>query len=340
MIREINGIEGNPPFTAPRLSVVVPCYNEEPGIPELHRRVVASCVEELGSNFELVLVDDRSSDRSWEIMERLAAADPRVRAIKLARNYGHQIALTAGLQLCRGERILIIDADLQDPPELLGEMMRLMDGGADVVFGQRRRREGESAFKKLSATAFYRTLRYFSEIDIPPDTGDFRLMNRRALDVLNAMPERYRFIRGMVSWLGLCQVPLLYDRAPRFAGTTKYPLRKMIRFAVDALTGFSVVPLRIASCLGLAMSAASALMIAYALAGWFSGRALTGWTSLVSITLAVASVQLLVLGVMGEYLGRIYMESKHRPLFVVEKLSESPAQRREARTSAVAAVEP
>ena len=227
------------------LSVVVPCYNEEDGIRELHQRVTAACQACVGNAYELVLVNDGSSDASWKLMCELSELDKNVVAVNLSRNHGHQLALSAGLQMCRGERVFIIDADLQDPPELLPKMMERMDDGCDVVFGQRIKSEGETAFKKASAFAFYRLLNRMVDIDIPRDTGDFRLMSRRALDILNSMPEHHRFIRGMVSWIGMRQEALPYERAARFAGETKYPLSKMIRFAIDAITGFSVRPLRL-----------------------------------------------------------------------------------------------
>lgn len=302
------------------LSVVVPCYNEEEGVRELHRRVTAVCHACVGNAYELVLVNDGSSDATWKLMCELSELDKNVVAVNLSRNHGHQLALSAGLQMCRGERIFIIDADLQDPPELLPKMMERMDDGCDVVFGQRIKREGETAFKKASAFAFYRLLNRMVDIDIPRDTGDFRLMSRRAVDILNSMPEHHRFIRGMVSWIGMRQEALPYERAARFAGETKYPLSKMIRFAIDAITGFSVRPLRLASYLGFCFGIATLLLLAYVLVHYFLGNTVEGWTSLAVIILALGSVQLFVAGVMGEYLGRLYIESKRRPLFVIQEV--------------------
>lgn len=302
------------------LSVVVPCYNEEEGVRELHRRVTAVCQACVGNAYELVLVNDGSSDATWKLMCELSEFDKNVVAVNLSRNHGHQLALSAGLQMCRGERIFIIDADLQDPPELLPKMMERMDNGCDVVFGQRIKREGETAFKKASAFAFYRLLNRMVDIDIPRDTGDFRLMSRRAVDILNSMPEHHRFIRGMVSWIGMRQEALPYERAARFAGETKYPLSKMIRFAIDAITGFSVRPLRLASYLGFCFGIATLLLLAYVLVHYFLGNTVEGWTSLAVIILALGSVQLFVAGVMGEYLGRLYIESKRRPLFVIQEV--------------------
>ena len=301
------------------LSVVAPCFNEEESIAEFYRRMTDAAVSAVAQH-EIVLVDDGSTDRTWRLMCGLAEADSRIMAIKLARNHGHQLALSAGLMQCRGDRILIIDADLQDPPELLAKMLEILGAGADVVYGQRRTRKGETRFKTVSAALFYRLLRRLVDIDIPLNAGDFRLMSRRALDVLNSMPEHHRFIRGMVSWIGMRQVPILYDRDPRFAGTTKYPLRKMLRFAIDAITGFSVAPLRWASVLGAIAALLSLLLMCYTLGSWLAGRVVEGWTSLTSIVLLIGSVQLVVLGIMGEYLGRLYIESKRRPLFVIEAI--------------------
>jgi polyisoprenyl-phosphate glycosyltransferase len=308
----------------PELSVVVPCFNEEAGLPELHRRVTAIC-EQIGA-YEVILVNDGSRDGTWDLMRQLADRDPHLAVINLSRNHGHQLALTAGLTFARGQRILIIDADLQDPPELLPEMMRLMDDGADVVYGQRRRREGETPFKTLTAKLFYRLMGRLTDVDIPPDTGDFRLMTRRSLDILNSMPEQSRFVRGMVSWIGLKQVPLPYNRDPRFAGETKYPLLMMIRFAIDAITGFSIVPLRVASILGMVMGMISLMMLIYTLGSWALGRVVAGWTSLSTIVLTVSSMQLFVLGILGEYLGRLYIQSKQRPLFIVDAVYTAPRE--------------
>jgi dolichol-phosphate mannosyltransferase len=255
-------------------------------------------------------------------MEQIAASDSRVLAINLSRNYGHQLALTAGLDLCRGDHILIIDADLQDPPELLPEMLECMRSqGADVVYGVRKSRQGETAFKRATAHGFYRLLSRATEVDIPLDTGDFRLMSRRALDAFLAMPEQARFIRGMVAWIGFKQMPIAYDRAERFAGETKYPLGKMIRFALDALTGFSSAPLKLASHAGLALSVGSVLLGAYIGYAWAAGRNIPGWTSLMLVVVLLGAVQMFVLALMGEYIGRLYNESKRRPLYIVQNVA-------------------
>jgi polyisoprenyl-phosphate glycosyltransferase len=302
------------------LSVVIPCYNERDGIAELHRRVTAACNAQSGSSYEIVLVVDGATDGTREAIFDLARKDPHIVAIDLSRNYGHQIALSAGLELCRGERILILDADLQDPPELLGPMMAKMDEGFDVVYGQRLKRDGESLFKRSSASLFYRLLRRMVDIDIAADTGDFRLMTRRAVDHLNAMPERYRFIRGMVNWIGLKQTAFHYHRQARFAGTTHYPLRKMVLLAVDAMTSFSIAPLRFASHLGMIFGLIGLVALGYTIVSWLDGNVIPGWTSLAAIVLILGSVQLLVLGIFGEYLGRMYMETKRRPLYIVNEI--------------------
>ena len=303
---------------SPALSVVVPCYNEEGNLRLLHARVSAAARAAVGEDFEIVLVNDGSRDASWAVMQALASEDGHVVAINLSRNHGHQLALTAGLDLCSGAQILIIDADLQDPPELLTEMRETMAAqGADVVYAVRRKREGESLFKKLTAAAFYRVLDRVTDTPIPLDTGDFRLMSRRALDALLAMPEQARFIRGMVAWVGFRQVPFVYDRAERHAGVTNYPLGKMIRLALDAVTGFSTAPLRFASHVGLALTAASLLLIVYIAIGFFSGSAVQGWTSTMLVVVILGAVQMFVLGMIGEYLGRLYVESKRRPLYLV-----------------------
>jgi dolichol-phosphate mannosyltransferase len=304
------------------LSIVAPCYNEEGSLEELYRRASAAAEGVAGGSFEIVLVNDGSRDRTWEIMRGLAACDQRVIAINLSRNHGHQLALTAGLDLCSGERILIIDADLQDPPELLPAMIAEMERQkADVVYGLRRARAGETAFKRSTAKLFYRGLSRLAEIEIPRDTGDFRLMSRRALDALLSLPEQARFIRGMVAWVGFRQVPLVYDRAARHAGQTNYPFGKMVRFALDAVTGFSTAPLRWASHFGMWLFLGSFLLLAYIGWGWLSGNVTEGWTSLMLVVVALGAVQMFVLGMIGEYLGRLYIESKRRPLYIVQEIA-------------------
>ncbi|MDB5720208.1 MAG: glycosyltransferase, partial [Alphaproteobacteria bacterium] len=305
-------------LSIPKLSIVVPCYNEEACLGELHGRLSAVARGVAGEDYEIVLINDGSRDSSWAMMREISARDPHLVAINLSRNHGHQLALTAGLDLCAGERILIIDADLQDPPELLPGMMAEMDRqGADVVYAVRRARAGETAFKRGTAKLFYRALSKLAEIEIPLDTGDFRLMSRRALDALLSLPEQARFIRGMVAWVGFRQVPIVYDRAERHAGVTKYPFSKMVRFALDAVTGFSTAPLRFASHIGLWLVAASVLLLGYIAVGFLSGTAIQGWTSLMLVVVVLGAVQMFVLGMIGEYLGRLFMEAKRRPLYIV-----------------------
>ena len=309
-------------MTAPALSIVIPCYNEEACLAELHRRVGNAARVAVGDSYEIVLVNDGSRDASWAAMEDLARGDRRVVAINLSRTHGHQLALTAGLDLCSGERILIIDADLQDPPELLPAMMAEMDAqGADVVYAVRRARAGETAFKKATAKLFYRLLSRMTDVEIPVDAGDFRLMSRRALDALLSLPEQARFIRGMVAWVGFRQVPIAYDRAERYSGMTKYPLAKMVSFALDAVTGFSTAPLRMASHVGLWLVLASVLLLLYIAFGWLSGGTVPGWTSLMFVVVVLGAVQMFVLGLIGEYLGRLYIESKRRPLYIVSDIA-------------------
>jgi glycosyltransferase involved in cell wall biosynthesis len=308
------------------LSIVVPCFDEEACLPVLHQRLTAAARGAVGEDYDIVLINDGSRDGSWPIMEQLAAADRHLVAINLSRNHGHQLALTAGLDLCCGDNVLIIDADLQDPPELLPEMIATMEReAADVVYGVRKSRAGETAFKRATAHGFYRLLSRATEVEIPVDTGDFRLISRRALDALLAMPEQARFIRGMVAWIGFKQVPLQYDRDQRFAGETKYPLRKMIRFAFDALTSFSSAPLKLASHAGFILSAGSVLIVAYILIGWLSGRSVPGWTSLMLVVVALGAIQMFVLALMGEYLGRLYNEAKRRPLYIIQEIAGQEA---------------
>jgi glycosyltransferase involved in cell wall biosynthesis len=305
----------------PKLSIVAPCYNEQDGIEEFHRRTSAAAKEVVGENYELIFVNDGSRDASWAVMRKLVARDPRLVLINLARRHGHQLALTAGLELCRGDRVLTIDSDLQDPPELLAEMWRLMDDeGIDIVYGLRGERLGETRFKRWTAALFYWLLQRVGDADIPSNAGDFRLMTRRVVDVLKSMPERHRFIRGMIGWIGFRQIALRYDRNPRFAGSSQYPLSRMMILALDALTGFSIAPLRIASYAGFAVGVLGLLMLVYTLGSWASGRVVDGWTSLTTIVLILGSLQLILFGLLGEYIGRMYIELKQRPLFTIDRI--------------------
>jgi polyisoprenyl-phosphate glycosyltransferase len=302
------------------LSVVAPCFNESEGLTPFYRRVTAVCREAAPTSYEIVLVNDGSTDDTWAKIRTLAREDPHVVGVNLSRNHGHQLALTAGLSQCAGARILVLDADLQDPPELLPSMMELMDAGVDVVFGKRRSRRGESRFKLFTASLFYRLLHSLTDVDIPLDTGDFRLMNRAVLNALMSMPEQHRFIRGMVSWLGFTQAGVEYDRDERVAGETKYPFHRMLRLAIDAITGFSIQPLRAASYLGLLFGLAGLALLGYSLMMWFANQTVRGWTSLISVVLLMGSVQILLLGILGEYVGRLFVESKRRPLFIIRDI--------------------
>lgn len=305
-----------PPGTI-EFSVVVPCYNEEAAIDELVARVRAVSEARFYDNYEIVLVNDGSSDHTWAAICRHAQACPAIVGVDLARNHGHQLALTAGLAMARGNLVLVIDADLQDPPELLPEMLAKIADGYDVVYGVRQSRSGETAFKRGSAALFYRLLDSMVDISIPLDTGDFRLMTRRVVDQLNAMPERYRFIRGMVAWVGFAQIGVPYERDPRLVGETHYPLTKMLSLAFDGITAFSTVPLRVASHLGILFGIGGLVMLIWVIASYFAHGTVAGWASTITIILVLGSAQLLILGMIGEYLGRMYMESKRRPLFVV-----------------------
>lgn len=332
---EIAGIREPDEKPGPRLSVVVPCFNEQESLPELYKRLAVACRASVGETFEIVLVDDGSTDGTWAGVSALTTKNPNVVGVKLSRNHGHQLALSAGLSIARGSLILIIDADLQDPPELLPRMIELVDQGADVVYGQRTVRHGESALKRGTAALFYRLLDHLTDVKIPVDTGDFRLMTRRALDVLIAMPEQHRFIRGMVSWIGFHQVPIPYERQERFAGETKYPFSKMLRLAIDAVTSFSTRPLRLASFFGFGFAILGLAGLAYTLGSWLRGYAVPGWTSITSIFLLMGSAQMFVLGIIGEYLGRLYMEAKGRPLFVIESVVREAEAGIDARLSQI-----
>lgn len=311
----------------PLLTVLSPCFRDEENLSELHRRVTSVC-KGLGGSYELLLIDDGSPDGTWKEIQRLASQDPHVMGIRLSRNFGHQLAVTAGLTKARGERVLIIDSDLQDPPELLPAMMRLMDEGADNVYGKRIRRKGVPLWKKLAYKSYYRLLTFLAGCAIPEDTGDFRLISRRIVDAVNAMPEQHRFLRGMISWSGHRQVALPYERDARFAGDSGYTLAKLFHFAIDGITSFSIKPLRIATFLGILTGFITLLFAGYvALATILHGQPVAGWSSLMVAILFVGSLQLFVLGIIGEYLGRLFLESKGRPLFLIDQDTSAVEQR-------------
>ena len=301
-----------------RLSVVVPCFNEEAVIRETHRQLVSALEQVPELDLELVYVDDGSRDGTLDLLRGIQRADSRVRVLVLSRNFGHQIAVTAGIQGTQGDAVVVIDADLQDPPDVILDMLNRWRRGADVAYGVRTQREGETAFKRWTAKAFYRILGRLTDTAIPLDTGDFRLMDRKVVDAFLAMPERDRFVRGMVAWAGFRQEPVPFQRAARAAGETKYPLKKMLRFAIDGILSFSMVPLRLATYIGFLASGLALLGIVYA----FALRLLTdvwiaGWTLLLIAILFLGGVQLVLIGIFGEYLGRIYGEVKRRPLYLV-----------------------
>jgi glycosyltransferase involved in cell wall biosynthesis len=311
------------PVAPPWLSVVLPCFNESEVIDETHRRVTTVC-QALNRPYELIVVNDGSRDDTWARLCQLTKRDPHLVAVNLSRNHGHQIALSAGLHFASGERILIMDADLQDPPELLPEMLRQMDGGVDVVYAQRRSRLGDALLKRFFCAVYYRLLQWLADTHIPLDTGDFRLISRRVRNLIVAMPERQRFIRGMVSWVGFGQEPIFYDRDARFAGQTKYPFRKLAALAVEGILSSTCKPLRIALPVGIVAITISMILGIYALISWlFVNRTPQGWASLLCAVAFFGGSQLVVLGILGEYLGRIYEQTRGRPVFLVDSVVRS-----------------
>jgi polyisoprenyl-phosphate glycosyltransferase len=309
-------------LVAPQLSIVIPILNEEPLVAELHARVTAAMAP-LGP-YELVVVDDGSTDGTWSRLVELAAVDPHLRLVRLSRNFGHQIALTAGLEAARGDAVVTIDGDLQDPPEVIPDMVARWQEGYDVVYGVREEREGETRYKLWTARLFYRLIGRLSPVEIPAEAGDFRLLSRRAADALRAMPERARFLRGMTSWIGFPQIGVPYMREARTAGRTKYPTRKMIKFAFDAITSFSSAPLRVVSGIGFALVGFCAVYLGYTLyKRFFTDDTVEGWTSVIVVLLLIGGAQLIGLGVIGQYVGRIYDEAKGRPLYVVSEVVDS-----------------
>ncbi len=304
----------------PFLSVVVPCFNEAEVILATYDRLMLILSKHLGTSFEVIFVDDGSSDGTPALLRELHRTSDQLQILTFARNFGHQVAVTAGIDAARGEAVVLIDADLQDPPELIPEMMKRWQAGVDVVYGVRQERVGESRFKKGTATMFYRLLNRISEVRIPNDTGDFRLMDRRVVEVLKSMPERDRFIRGMVAWAGFRQEPLPYTREARFAGTTKYPLVRMLRFALDGMSSFSTGPLRFATWCGFLSALLAFCGMLYAIvARILTDSWVPGWAALFVAVMFLGGIQLLALGIMGEYIGRIFMQSKARPLYVLQE---------------------
>ncbi|PPQ32292.1 glycosyltransferase [Rhodoblastus sphagnicola] len=317
-------MEHRMPVGKATISIVVPCYNEEKVIAETLKRLCA-LANRVEDDLELIFVDDGSADQTREIVKSFDSQGVPIRLIGFSRNFGHQIAVSAGIDAAKGDAIVLIDADLQDPPEIIPEMIRKWREGYEVVYGVRTERPGESLFKVATARGFYRLLNEFSDVPIPFDTGDFRLMSKTVADVLRSMPERDRFLRGMVSWVGFKQTPLPYKRAPRFAGATKYPLAKMIRFAVDGILSFSIKPLQLSVSLGMTCAVMAVIGIVYALyLRIFTDIWVEGWTALMIAVLFLGGVQLISVGILGEYVGRIYSESKGRPLYVVDEYHGFP----------------
>lgn len=318
------------------LSAIVPCLNEEEALRDTHARLSA-VLGQIPGNFEIVYVDDGSTDATAEVLRELQTFDKRVRIVRFSRNFGHQMAITAGLEHAAGDAVVIIDADLQDPPETIITFFTKWEEGYDVVYGVRTQREGETAFKLWTAKLFYRCMTRLSDTQIPLDTGDFRLMDRRVVNVLLGMPERDRFVRGMVSWLGFSQVAVPYRRESRVAGVTKFSLFKMLQFAIDGIVSFSIVPLRVATWTGFITSFLAILGIVLVSLEHFLGveGLVKGWSSTMFAVLFIGGVQLICMGIIGEYIGRIYGESKHRPLYVVRETLGFEGQKRETSQSSL-----
>ncbi len=308
---------------APDVSVVVTLLNEERTLEELYRRTVAA-LDAGPRTFELIFVDDGSRDGTGERLRALAADDERTKVVALSRNFGHQAAISAGLEHARGDVVVMMDGDLQDPPELIPEMVQRWREGADVVSAVREAREGETRFKLLTAHYFYRLFRRMAQIDVPLDAGDFRLMDRHALDALLAMPERNRFLRGMTVWVGFTQTAIPYKREARAAGDTKFTLNRMLRFSLDAMTSFTYAPLQLATLLGFAISALAFLLIPLVIVARFTDAFVEGISSTLVAILLLGGIQLITVGIIGEYVGRIYDEVKRRPLYIVKSRQNVP----------------
>ena len=304
-----------------KISVIVPMYYEEKVAEECYKRLTA-CLQKLTDyTYEIIIIDDGSKDKTLEILENIASKDDKVKVISFSRNFGHQAAVTAGLKHVSGDAIIIIDADLQEPPELIPQMIQLWEQGNEIIYAKRKKRKGESPFKLLSAKLFYQILNALSDTEIPKDTGDFRLVDRKVVDTINNMPEHNKFLRGLFSWVGYKQIPFEYEREERFAGKTKYPLRKMLKLASDGIISFSTKPLKLVGLLGFISIVISILILIYALLSYFLklNQLSAGWTSLMVAITFFAGVQLLSIWIMSEYIGRIYDETKQRPQFIINK---------------------
>jgi glycosyltransferase involved in cell wall biosynthesis len=307
------------------LSVVAPIFNEHEGLREFHQRLTAT-LRPLGE-YEIVVVDDGSTDGSWEQLITLSVDDPRLKVVRLSRNFGHQAALSAGLDTALGDAVVLMDADLQDPPEVIPRLVAKWREGFDVVYAVRRTREGERAWRRLAIRAFYRLLRRIAATDIPEDTGDFRLLSRRAVNALAEMPERARYLRGMTSWIGFRQIGITYERSPRFAGESKYPVGKLVRLATDGITSFSIAPIKAVVMLGFTMIVFCMGVLAWSLYERATGDHVPqGWTSVIAVVLLLGGVQLLSLGVLGQYVARIFEETKQRPLYLIDETLQRPLE--------------
>ena len=312
-------------MTSPKFTVIAPIFNELENIPELYHRV-KDVMDRTGEPWELILVDDGSTDGSTELIRKLAENNPRVRPIIFARNFGHQIAVTAGIDYSQGDAVIIIDADLQDPPEVILDLIAKWDEGYEVVYAVREEREGETWFKRTTAALFYRLIYRITDVKIPLDTGDFRLIDRKVVHVMQQMREKHRFLRGMSAWVGFRQVGVTYKRQPRYAGETKYPFKKMFKLALNAITGFSYFPLQLATYIGFITAGLSVVAIpVVAILRLITGTALLGQATTLIVVLFFFFFQLISLGIIGEYLGRIYDEAKNRPLYIVAEGPEMPA---------------
>lgn len=304
-----------------KISVIIPMYYEEEVAEECYKRMTFVLQNIENYDYEIICINDGSKDKTLTILENLAIKDKRLKVLSFSRNFGHQCAVTAGLKFVTGDVIVIIDADLQDPPELIPEMLKLWEAGNDVIYGKRKTRDGESVFKIFTAKMFYKTLNALSDVEIPKDTGDFRLVDRKVVDTINSLPEHNKFLRGLFSWVGYKQIPFQYERKERFAGKTKYPLKKMLKLASDGIISFSTKPLKIVGGLGIISIVISFILLIYALISYIFklNNLSAGWTSLMLGITFFAGVQLLSLWIMSEYIARIYDESKNRPQYIIEK---------------------
>ncbi|ACV64801.1 glycosyl transferase family 2 [Desulfofarcimen acetoxidans DSM 771] len=302
------------------ISIVVPMYFEEKVVNECYMRLT-SVLEQNKINYEIIFINDGSTDNTLQILETLAIKDSRVKIINFSRNFGHQAAVTAGIENSFADAVVVIDADLQDPPELIPEMINLWENGYEVVYAKRKKRKGENWFKLITAKYFYRILSQMTEVSIPIDTGDFRLIDKKVIEEFKKMPEKNRFIRGMISWIGFKQIAIEYERDKRFAGDTKYPLKRMVKFALDGIISFSAKPLKLLGILGFSSVSISLVLLLYTITVKFlnNNDVISGWASLMTTIIFFGGVQLLSVSVLGEYVGRIYDESKNRPLYIIDK---------------------